>query len=448
MSDTLLVVDDEPRIRRILEMALEDRGYAVLTAASAEEAEGLLAAADVDLIVADLQLPGRSGLELLADLRRRHIDLPFILITAFGTVESAVEAIKAGAYDYVLKPFGMEELEALIARALEARRARAETASLEEAPAGGGPPSVVALSSAMKAVFALVDQVADQPTSVLVTGETGVGKEVVARALHERSGRRDRPLVAVNCAAIPAELLEAELFGAARGAYTGSVKDRPGKVEVADGGTLFLDEIGDMPVTLQPKLLRVLEEGVVERLGSNTTRQVDVRVVAATHRDLQALAEQGGFRRDLLYRINVFPIHIPPLRERPEDVAELTRRALERFGARLGVQARLAPGVMDRLLAYAWPGNVRELLNVLERAVIMARDGRIADVELPAAGTSLRAAERPGQVVPLSDAVAAAERAAIQAALDRTGGNKAQAARLLDISVRTLWYKLEKLGLR
>ncbi len=404
----------------------------------------------VDLVVADLQLPGRSGLELLADVRRERPDVPVILITAYGTVESAVEAIKAGAFDYVLKPFGMEELEALIVRALEARRSEVEAADLEEVagPESGG---IVAESRAMTRVLSLVGQVAGQPTTVLVTGETGVGKEVVARALHHRSGRRDRPFVAVNCAAIPGELLEAELFGASRGAYTGSVKDRPGKVEVADGGTLFLDEIGDMPLALQPKLLRALEEGTVERLGSNVTRKVDVRVIAATHRDLEALVEQGSFRRDLYYRINVFPVQIPPLRERPEDIDHLVRLALDRFGHRLGVKARLGPGVREKLRAYHWPGNVRELMNVVERAVILSDDGLVeeAAVELYPAGKGPGSAPAgAGSVVQLSDAVASAERAAIQAALERTGDNKTQAARLLGISVRTLWYKLEKLDIR
>jgi two-component system response regulator AtoC len=272
----------------------------------------------------------------------------------------------------------------------------------------------------------------------------------VARALHQRSARRDHPFIAVNCAAIPGDLLEAELFGAARGAYTGSVKDRPGKVEVADGGTLFLDEIGDMPLALQPKLLRVLEEGTVERLGSNVTRRVDVRVVAATHRDLAALSDQGRFRQDLFYRINVFPVHIPPLRERPEDVEHLARLALQRFGGRLGVDARLAPGMLEKLLAHRWPGNVRELMNILERAVILADDGLVEEIEFdaPRGGAAHETAAKTREVVPLSDAVASAERSAIEAALERTGGNKAQAARLLGISVRTLWYKLEKLDLR
>jgi len=443
MKETILVVDDEPRIRRIVEMALGDRGYHVLTASSAEDATEVLDREAVDVVVTDLQLPGRSGLDLLADTRRDRPGVPVILITAYGTVESAVEAIKAGAFDYVLKPFSVEELETLVERALDGR-SRTGVGESPEAEADG----VVARSPAMKKIVALATQVAEAPTTVLITGETGVGKEVVAQLLHGRSSRRDRPFVAVNCAAIPGELLEAELFGAARGAYTGAVKDRPGKLEVADGGTLFLDEVGDMPLALQPKLLRVLQEGAVERLGSHVSRSVDVRVVAATHQDLPRLVQEGRFREDLYYRINVFPIHIPPLRERPEDVEALARDTLVRFGARLGVQATLTPEALARLKGYRWPGNVRELRNVLERAVLLSGGGPIDDVELPGSGSGAHEPQEPGGVIPLSDAVARAERAAIQAALDRTGDNKAQAARLLGISVRTLFYKLEKLGLR
>jgi len=440
MSETVLVVDDEPRIRRIVEMALGDRGYRVLTAPSAEDALETLEGETVDAVVTDLQLPGRTGLELLADVKRERPALPVILITAFGTVETAVEAIKAGAFDYVLKPFSVEELESLVERALEAGVGPVP-AEAEVVSADGG---IVAESTDMKRVLSLVAQVAPAPTTVLVTGETGVGKEVVARAIHAGSGRRERPFVAVNCAAIPGELLEAELFGVSRGAYTGAVKDRPGKLEVADGGTLFLDEIGDMPPALQPKLLRVLQEGSVERLGSSMPRKVDVRVVAATHRDLATLVQDGRFREDLYYRINVFPIEVPPLRQRPEDIPPLAVRALSTLGGRLGVRARLSPAAVERLVGYPWPGNVRELLNVLERAVLLSSGGTIEEIELP---TAAPRREASGEVVALSDAVSRAEKLAIQAALERTGDNKAQAARLLGVSVRTLFYKLDKLGL-
>jgi len=446
MRETVLVVDDERRIRRIVEMALGDRGYAVLTAPSAEKAQEILEREAVNVVVTDLQLPGRSGIDLLAHVREKHPGIPVILITAFGTVESAVEAIKAGAFDYVLKPFGMEELEDLLARALDSAPSGGLSAEGAEDASG-----IVARSQAMKKVVEMVTQVADAPTTVLVTGETGVGKEVVAQLLHRRSRRSSRPFVAVNCAAVPGELLEAELFGVARGAYTGAVKDRPGKLEVADGGTLFLDEIGDMPLDLQPKLLRVLQEGSVERLGSNDPRTVDVRVVAATHQDLSGLVRDGRFREDLFYRINVFPIRIPPLRERMEEIPALAEDTLRRLGSRLGMEATLSEAARAQLERYSWPGNVRELKNVLERAVLLSGGGVIETIELPSetaeeAGEATEATG--GGVVALSDAVARAERAAIQAALERTDDNKAQAARLLGISVRTLFYKLEKLGLK
>jgi two-component system response regulator AtoC len=442
MTWTVLVVDDEPRIRRIVEMALGDRGYHVLTAASAEEADGILARERIDTVVTDLQLPGRSGLDLLADVLVRHPGLPVILITAFGTVESAVEAIKAGAFDYVLKPFSVDELESLVAQALESSGAAVPSAV-------AGSDGVVAVSAEMRRVLTLVDQVAGAPTTVLVTGETGVGKEVVARRIHRRSARRDRAFVAVNCAAIPGELLEAELFGAQRGAYTGAVKDRPGKFEVADGGTLFLDEIGDMPLALQPKLLRVLQEGVVERLGSTTPRKVDVRVVAATHQDLKELVRSGAFREDLFYRIDVFPIEVPPLRERPDDIEALARTTLEEFEERLGVRAHLSPEALGQLRAHPWPGNVRELRNVLERAVLLSRGGRLERLELSpsSAPNGAPASSARAGVETLSEAVGRAETDAIRRALEHTGGNKARAAGLLGISVRTLFYKIEKLQL-
>lgn len=441
MSDAVLVVDDEPRIRRIMEMALGDRGYRVLTASSAEEADEILLSNAVDAVVTDLQLPGRSGLELLGDIRRARPGLPVILITAFGTVETAVEALKAGAFDYVLKPFSVDELEALVAGALEAR-ASANPVDPEDADA------VVAESPAMIRVLSLVRQVAAAPSTVLITGETGVGKEVVARLIHRLSGRGEAPFLAVNCAAIPGELLEAELFGSERGAYTGSVKDRPGRFEIADGGTLFLDEIGDMPLSLQPKLLRVLQEGVVERLGSPRTRQVDVRVLAATHQDLEERVHTGAFREDLYYRINVFPIHVPPLRERIEDVEPLAMAILRDLAGRLGVEASLNPAALERLRRHLWPGNVRELRNALERAVLLAPDGRIEPEHLPPPGEAPERTRSSDGVELLGDAVARAEREAIEAALEATQDNKAQAARLLGISVRTLFYKIEKLGLR
>jgi two-component system response regulator AtoC len=448
---TLLVVDDEPNIRRLLELSLGDGGYRVLTAATAAEASRLLASERVDVLLTDLQLPDRSGLELLAEVRAARADLPVILITAYGTVESAVQAIRAGAFDYVMKPFRVEEIEALVERALGLTRAERENAYLREvsAPEFEG---MVAESPAMRAVVEAVERVAPAPTTVLVTGETGSGKELVARAVHARSPRAARLFVALNCAAIPAELLEAELFGVTRGAYTGAAADRPGKFELADGGTLFLDEIGDMPLAMQAKLLRAVQEGSIERLGSNAVRRVDVRIVAATHRDLARLVHEGAFRADLFYRLNVFPVHLPPLRERREDVAPIAVRAVERFARRMGRRVRLSAPAVAALEAYDWPGNVRELQNVLERAVLLARGELIESLDLPAPRPGAGPSSGPpsassGRPESLRAATERAEREAIRAALHHTGDNKARAAELLGVSVRTLWYKLERLGL-
>ncbi|MEZ4416983.1 MAG: sigma-54 dependent transcriptional regulator [Gemmatimonadota bacterium] len=448
MSQTILVVDDEARIRRLLQMSLEAEGYHVVLAANAAEADRVLRSEAVDLMLTDLALPDGSGLDLLAALRQRSSDIPVILITAFGTVESAVEAMKLGAFDYVIKPFRAEEIEALVDRALSLRRAEQENRYLREVTATAFE-GITAKSASMLEVIRAIERVAAAPTTVLITGETGVGKELVARALHARSPRHDRLFVALNCAAIPRELLEAEFFGVTKGAFTGATKDRPGKFELASGGTLFLDEIGDMSLDLQAKLLRVLQEGTVERVGSNQSRRVDVRVLSATHRDLEEMVREGSFRSDLYYRINVFPIHVPPLRERREDIAPIAEAVVAAQARRMGRELRLAPDVVTRLAAYHWPGNVRELANVLERAALLADGKTITHVELPRSG-AVQAQEGhrdAGAVEPLREAVQRAEAEAIAKALEATGDNKTQAAKLLGISVRTLWYKLRELGL-
>ncbi len=465
-TGTVLVVDDEARIRRLLEMALTDVGHRVLLAGSAEEARTFLDDHAVDLVLSDLALPGQSGLDLLSDLRAQGGEIPVILITAYGTVESAVEAMKLGAFDYVIKPFRTEEIEALVFRALQLSRAERQNTYFREIT-GASFEGMTARSPAMAAVIQTIERVAPTPSTVLITGETGVGKELVARALHARSLRRNELFVPLNCAAIPGDLLEAELFGVSRGAFTGANRDRPGKFELAHGGTLFLDEIGDMPQPMQAKLLRVLQGGSVERLGSNKTREVDVRVISATHRELKAMVEAGAFRQDLFYRLNVMPIHVPPLRERVEDIRPIAAALVEAHGRRLGREVRIADSVYRRLEAYSWPGNVRELNNLLERAVLLADSDTLTDVDLPSTGTAGPAsssgpASAPGHggapksdrpvpastpPEPLKAAVERAEREAILSALEWTGNNKTRAAEALGISVRTLWYKIRGLGL-
>jgi two-component system response regulator AtoC len=358
--------------------------------------------------------------------------------------------MKLGAFDYVIKPFRTEEIEALVSRALQLRRAERENTYFREITEVSFE-GMTARSAAMAAIIQTIERVAPTPSTVLITGETGVGKELVARALHARSPRADELFVPLNCAAIPADLLEAELFGVAKGAFTGADRDRPGKFELAHGGTLFLDEIGDMPPPMQAKLLRVLQEGSVERLGSNKTRAVDVRVISATHRDLEGMVEAGTFRQDLFYRLNVIPIHVPPLRERVEDIRPIAAALVEGHGRRLGREIRVTEAVVRRLERYPWPGNVRELNNLLERAVLLADSDTLADVDLPAPHTDAsgpRPTSKPSTPPePLKTAVERAERDAILAALEWTGDNKTRAAEALGISVRTLWYKIRGLGL-
>jgi two-component system response regulator AtoC len=368
------------------------------------------------------------------------------LITGFGTVETAVQAMKLGAYDYVLKPFQVDDIENVLRRAVQQRRTERENAYLRDVAARDFE-GIVGASASINAVIESIRSVADAPTTVLITGETGVGKELVARAIHAQSTRRSALFVPVNCAAIPSELLEAELFGVVRGAFTGAVADRAGKFELADGGTLFLDEIGDMPASMQPKLLRALQDRTVERIGAVQPVTVDVRVIAATHRDLAAMVAAGSFREDLFYRLNVFPIHVPPLRARRDDIAPVAHRLVERLGRSLGRARTLSPEAVAELEHHDWPGNVRELSNVLERAVLLSKGEQITPADLLITPLRETAANGGVEAGTLHAAVAVAEREAIQRALEQSGDNKAAAARLLGISVRALWYKLQKLDI-
>jgi two-component system response regulator AtoC len=452
----VLVVDDERKMRRLLQIMLEGLGFESVATDTAEEALAVAEAEHFDLVMTDVKLPGASGIDLLRALREADAGLPVIVLTAYGTVQSAVEAMKLGAFDYMLKPFDVEALEQVVRNALQLRRFRTENRYLRERLEDvEGAGQIVAVSPAMRRVVEVARQVAATPTTVLVTGETGAGKEVVAQMIHALGPRRDRLFVPVNCAAIPTGLLESELFGHVRGAFTGAQAAREGKFEVADGGTIFLDEIGDLAYPLQAKLLRVLQDSIVERVGSNKQIRVDVRVVSSTNRDLEAAVEAGDFRRDLFYRLNVFRIEVPPLRARREDVEPLAALFLERaahdFGrgaARLGEDARAV------LEAYAWPGNVRELQNVMERATVLVPAEGVVDARLlgqllpqtPALGEDEddRSIATELQLGPIVDAV---ERRTILRALHASRDNKAEAARLLGVSERTLWYKLKKHGL-
>lgn len=373
----ILIVDDEPSLRRILEASFEKHGWAAGSAESAEVALTLLERERFDVVLTDVTMPGMSGTELLSRIRGRWPELPVIVMTAYGTIPQAVQAIRDGAFEYVTKPFDLDRLRKVAQAALSERKGRRAT-SRSAAPLAD-EPALIAESPEMKKVLEIVDRVADSRATALITGESGTGKEVVAKRLHRLSPRREHPFVAVSCAALPETLLESELFGYEKGAFTGAETAKPGRFEVADGGTLFLDEIGEIPLSTQVKLLRVLQEREFERLGSNRPVRVDTRVIAATNRNLQRAVDEGRFRLDLLYRLQVVEIHLPPLRERPGDILPLARHFLARQSAlndrRL---TEIAPDAERALLAYSWPGNVRELENVIERAVVLADRDAIA----------------------------------------------------------------------
>jgi two-component system response regulator AtoC len=442
-----LVVDDERRMRRVLQMVLEKMGIGSTATESAEEALACLATERVDLVLSDLRLPGMSGIDLLTRVRETDTDVPFIVLTAYGTVETAVEAMKRGAFDYVLKPFDIEALELTIRKALEMQQYRTENRYLrEQMNAVPSFESLIGDSPAIEAVYELIRRMAPTRSAVLITGETGTGKELVAHAIHALGPRADRLFVPINCAAIPAELLESELFGHTRGAFTGAQESRMGKFELADGGTVFLDEIGDMQMALQAKLLRVLEDGMIERIGSNKRIPVDLRVVSSTNRDLPSRIADGQFREDLYYRLNVLHIALPPLRERREDIGHLAATFLRRFASELGKEAATLTAEALRVLEHhAWPGNVRELQNLMERAVVLSDGPEIGAASFPGLRPTAPAeSETRRDDLALEPALEEFERKLVLRALAATNDNKARAARLLGVSERTLWYKLKR----
>jgi DNA-binding NtrC family response regulator len=449
----ILVVDDEPAIRFALADLLASEGHEVAEAEHAPAALALVDAREFDLVLTDYRMPKVDGLELLERLRHDRPELLVVLLTAHGDERTAVRALKLGAYDYVPKPYDNDEIRALVARARELLALRGENARLREELATRFH-DLVGAAPAMREVYRLVARAAPTRATVLVTGESGTGKELVARALHAAGPRAGRPLLAVNCAALPAELAESELFGHVKGAFTGAVRDHAGLFEAADGGTLFLDEIGDMPPALQAKLLRVLETGEVTRVGATRAARVDVRLVAATHRPLDALAAEGRFRADLMYRLQVLTIALPPLRERREDIPALAAHFLADFAARHGVPAHpLAADARRALLAHDWPGNVRELRNTLERALLLADGDEIGAADLPAAVTAGRAPLRPAEAaaagLPFAEArrraLDAFDRAFLAAALERHGGNVSAAARALGVHRQSLQKLLARL---
>ncbi len=448
MKPNILIVEDEPKMRRLLELNLGDDGFTTISAGDAESGLKLLNGSPVDLVITDVKLPGMDGMEFLQAVKRAHAALPVVVMTAFGTVETAVQAMKLGASNYLLKPFSLDEMRLVVHKELDVRQLRAENRSLREAlHQRYQHPNIVARSKPMQEVLATVEQVAATNSTVLLGGESGVGKDLIARAIHERSRRASGPFVKINSTAIPENLLESELFGYEKGAFTGAAASKPGKFELADKGTLFLDEIGDVPGSTQVKLLRVLQEREFERLGGTKTHKVDVRLVAATNRDLRAALEQGTFREDLYYRLNVVPIDIPPLRERKEDIPELVELFLKRAANESGKEfSGISPDALKLLMQHHWPGNVRELQNIVERAAALARGPMIeaTDIHLDV-GRARTANGVPA--LPEGMTLEQWEDEIIREAVRRTNGNKSQAARLLGLSRNALRYRLSKMGI-
>jgi len=447
MTPRVLVVEDEEKLRRVIQLHLQGSGFEVEQAGSAEDA--VLRAERADLILTDLRLPGQDGLEFLASVRRQNPNTPVIVMTAFGSVETAVQAMKAGAADFLTKPFSLDHLLTVVQKALEVRSLRVENEKLrEELGVRYEIDNIVGRSPAMQEIFATLMKVAPTRGTVLLAGESGVGKDLIARAIHYHSPRRDRPFVKINCTALPENLMESELFGYEKGAFTGAVTSKPGKFEQADTGTVMLDEIGDVPPSIQVKLLRVLQERELERLGSNKTKHIDVRIIAATNVDLRQALENGTFREDLYYRLNVLPLNIPPLRQRKEDIPYLATHFVERHSQELGRECHLTEGAIGRLLEWPWPGNVRELENVIERSIVMCPGDelRASDIRID---TTRQKAEQ--QVIsgflPPGMNLDQYEQSIIREALKRAAGNKSQAARLLGISRNAMRYRLSQIGI-
>ena len=449
----VLIIDDEPSLRQTVSMILDEEGYEVLVAGDGKEGLDKALEAHPDVVLTDVRMPGMPGLEFLERYRAEGGEALVIVMTAYGSADLAIEAMKKGAYDYIPKPFSADQVVLTLRKAQEREALRREVSRLrEEVTVERRFSGIIAKAPAMKQAVETATKVARYPSPVLITGESGTGKELIARLVHDQSDRASGPFIAINCGAIPENLLESELFGYVRGAFTGADRDKIGLFEAATGGTLFLDEIGEMTATLQVKLLRVLQEGEVRRLGENKSRAVDARIVSATNRSLEEEVRNGNFRKDLFFRIAVVPIHLPPLRQRPEEIPLLAKHFVERYNRTLDLSLDgIEPEAMKVLLEYSFTGNVRELENVIERAMVLAEGPRLTVSDLP---HHVQSPVRALEEVDLGDDElsvkkhgAILERRLIQKALERTGGNRTKAAELLDLSSRALLYKIRDYGL-
>jgi two-component system NtrC family response regulator len=451
-SGRVLVVDDDDSLRRVLQVQLEDLGYEVATAAGSDQALASLTLSPCELVLTDLKMPGMSGIELLRRIRTVHPETIVIVITAFGSIETAVEAMRAGAYDYVTKPVVPDALELTVSRALQHLRLVEEVRALRSTlDRKFGFESIMGRSEALLQVLDQAARAAQTDATVLIHGETGTGKELLAKAIHFNSTRKERAFVTINCGAIPRELLESELFGHVKGSFTGATSDKKGKLEVADRGTVFLDEIGELPLELQVKLLRLVQQGELAKVGATTSVTVDVRLIAATHRNLKTMIEDGAFREDLYYRLSVIPLEVPPLRDRADDIAELTLHFLAKLRVKHGrPQLNLPNELLPYFTRYRWPGNIRELENVIERMVVLAQSNDIAHTDLP---EPLRRDTPRLDFLPIDlpnsgISIEAVEKELILRALRKFDWNQTHAARYLDLSRKTLIYRMEKFGLR
>jgi DNA-binding NtrC family response regulator len=448
----ILVVDDDESLRWVTHAQLQQSGYQVDAAANGKEALAKIQETPPDLVITDLMMPGMSGVELLKSIRADYAEIIVILVTAFGTVENAVEAMRAGAYDYITKPVNMEELRLIVGRGLEHLDLRQEVRNLRiSLDKKYGFENILGQSKPLLYVLDMASRAANATSTVLIHGETGTGKELLAKAVHFNSRRKDKPFVTINCGAIPKDLLESELFGHVRGSFTGALANKRGKVELADGGTLFLDEIGELPLELQVKMLRLIQQGEIEKLGVAGVTKVDVRIIAATHRNLQAMIEDGAFREDLYYRLAVIPLELPPLRERADDIAELVQQFFLKAKEKQGrPELVLPPPLLPYFSAYRWPGNIRELENIIERVVVLSRGDDITLNDLP----EFLRRERPAaeafhfELPPQGISLEGVEKEFIVRALEKFNWNQTHAAQFLDISRKTLIYRMEKFGLR
>ncbi len=457
MKPRILVVDDEESIREFLDIMLKKEGYEVSLADNGEAAIEFLKKRSFDMVISDMQMPKVTGIELLRHVKDNYPDLLFMMITAFGTTETAVEAMKMGAYDYLTKPFKIDEVRILIQNALRSKSLEVENRNLKkELGKEYSFDNLVGNSEAMHKVYDLIKRVAQSPTNVLVTGESGTGKEMIAKAIHYNGPLKDKPFVTVNCGAIPESLMESEMFGHKKGSFTGAVSDKPGLFEVADGGSLFLDEVGELPLSIQVKLLRAIQERVIRRVGATDDLKVDVRIIAATNRDLEEMIQKGGFREDLFYRLNVIQIKSPPLRERKEDIPLLAKHFLNKYNERLGRQVHgISDEAMNTLTNYNYPGNVRELENVIERTVALEGGTTILPESLPpfvntSLGRKMASAyeiEITDEGVDLERILEQIEKELIIKAVHKTNGVKKKAAKLLGVSFRSMRYRVDKYNL-